>query len=91
MAGLDPATQQSRVSAAKRPFRSATYRGPRCDSPTRTDVRALGGRVKPGHDEIGLVVLYSTLIWDEVLRVQGLETVISLILCRRRAGDAARK
>ena len=73
MAGLEPATQQSRVSAAKRPLRSATYRGPRFESPTRTGVRALGGRVKPGHDGMGLMLPYSTAMWGEIFVLQGLE------------------
>jgi len=38
MAGLDPATQQASASERK-------------ESLARTDVRALGGRLKGGHDE----------------------------------------
>jgi hypothetical protein len=47
MAGLDPATQPSRGSARENENRF----GLRAESFARTDVRALGGRVKPGHDE----------------------------------------
>jgi hypothetical protein len=42
MAGLDPATQPSRDSAM------VTQQ-----SLARTDVRALGGRLKAGHDDFG--------------------------------------
>ena len=43
MAGLDPATQWPRVGGREILFKLNA-------SPARTDVRALGGRVKPGHD-----------------------------------------
>jgi len=48
MAGLDPATQQPRGSAAKRLSQCQAVRD---EFPARADARALGGRVKPGHDE----------------------------------------
>jgi len=68
MAGLDPATQSTRVGAAERLFHHEDtkntkmhkgLRAPSCSSSlrgeagslTRTDVRVLGGRVKPGHDD----------------------------------------
>jgi len=38
MGGPEPPTHQARVGAAHESF-------------ARTDVRAMGGRVKPGHDE----------------------------------------
>jgi hypothetical protein len=47
MAGLDPATQLARVGATE--IRVSAYRHNKV-SPVRTDVRTLGGRVKPGHD-----------------------------------------
>jgi len=52
MAGLDPATQWTRVCAAER-LNAATFIDRRAP-PARTDVRALGGRVKPGHDELSV-------------------------------------
>jgi len=46
MAGLDPATQWPRVCAAVKLIGAESVSA----FPARTDVRALGGRVKPGHD-----------------------------------------
>jgi hypothetical protein len=51
MAGLDPATQWPRVCAAVRLFARSNFNG-FSESPARTDVRALGGRVRPGHDAL---------------------------------------
>jgi len=54
MAGLDPATQSARVRATERPSLRKDFIGVWIEFPARTDVRALGGRVKPGHDEFFL-------------------------------------
>jgi hypothetical protein len=51
MAGLDPATQFSRGSAMKIQFHHQDTKITKCVS-WRTAVRILGGRVKPGHDEL---------------------------------------
>jgi hypothetical protein len=51
MAGLDPATQPARVRATERPSFRKDFSGVLIEFPARTDVRALGGRVKPGHDD----------------------------------------
>jgi len=51
MAGLDPATQWPRVCAAERFSELRSFIDDAVAFPARTDVRALGGRVKPGHDE----------------------------------------
>jgi hypothetical protein len=48
MAGLDPATQSHRTSASAARLTIAEN-----ESPARADARALGGRVKPGQDELG--------------------------------------
>ena len=53
MAGLDPATQWPRVCAAARFITRSKFIDNLRGSLARTDVRALGGRVKPGHDELG--------------------------------------
>jgi hypothetical protein len=52
MAGLDPATQPARVRATEGPSHRKDFIGVWIEFPARTDVRALGGRVKPGHDEL---------------------------------------
>jgi hypothetical protein len=52
MAGLDPATQQPRVYAAEKLKTAGWPSEDSSDSHARTDVRALGGRVEPGHDDI---------------------------------------
>jgi len=46
MAGLDPATQGRCTSAS-----TAIFACHEREFPARADARALGGRVKPGHDE----------------------------------------
>jgi hypothetical protein len=69
MAGLCLATQLPRDCAAKNPALRSELRPP-LESSGRTDVRALGGRVKPGHDEI---VSNSTSIWGEIFALQDLE------------------
>jgi len=51
MAGLDPATQSPRGSAAEKTL-NRSHGTVHNESFTRTSVRVLGGRVKPGHDEI---------------------------------------
>jgi hypothetical protein len=51
MAGLDPATQPSCVRATERHSLLKDFIGFWMEYPARTDVRALGGRVEPGHDE----------------------------------------
>jgi hypothetical protein len=50
MAGLDPATQNSRGSAMENPLLHQATKKPK-GFRVRTAVRQLGGRVKPGHDE----------------------------------------
>ncbi|MBL8780350.1 MAG: hypothetical protein JNL06_05330 [Alphaproteobacteria bacterium] len=51
MAGLDPATQWPRVCAAVKRSERSKFIDNANESPARADARALGGRVKPGHDE----------------------------------------
>ena len=51
MAGLEPATQWPRVCAAKRLSESDHSPDGLKEFLARTDVRALGGRLKAGHDE----------------------------------------
>ena len=56
MAGLDPATQWPRVCAAVKRNKRRKFIDDSSESPARTDVRALGGRVAlrlPGHDDRG--------------------------------------
>ena len=52
MAGLDPATQWPRVCAASRLKSRRRLTKHYNEYPARTDVRALGGRVKAGHDDV---------------------------------------
>jgi hypothetical protein len=52
MAGLDPATQPTRVRATEKSSICKDFIGSWIESQARTDVRALGGRVKPGHDDL---------------------------------------
>jgi hypothetical protein len=67
MAGLDPATQQARVCerkefvmihaetrSARSSFSSPRPPRLRVNPFARTDVRAMGGRVKPGHGDFCL-------------------------------------
>jgi len=49
MAGLDPVTQSPRVGAAEKRLQIVEIPH---ESFARTDVRALGGRLKAGHDEL---------------------------------------
>ncbi len=53
MAGLDPATQQTARQ------REENFGGN--ESTARTDVRTLGGRVKPGHDDEGRINAFWSL------------------------------
>ena len=69
MAGLYLATQLPRERAAKNPALRSELRPP-LESSVRTGVRALGGWVKPGHDEF---VSNSTSIWGENFGLQDLE------------------
>jgi len=50
IAGLDPATQCAHVRAR---WRCSSIVNENCGV---EDVRALGGRVKPGHDELSMVL-----------------------------------
>ena len=53
MAGLDPATQCARVRARGRLATNINDTPNSTESLRLADARRLGGRVKPGHDEVG--------------------------------------
>jgi hypothetical protein len=55
MVGVVPATQWPRACAAVKFTECSRSIDGFSESPARTDVRALGGRVKPGHDELTVV------------------------------------
>jgi hypothetical protein len=54
MAGLDPATQCAHVRARWKHSGIANETQHFKESLGRADARRLGGRVKPGHDELSL-------------------------------------